>query len=184
MNKSYNLDVQLKTDINPKILEDFGLSQDDIKEHVFLTFDIRGISRAAMQEHARHQHLVGISAKSSRYTLQELTKEKEFNFLEEGKSRAIKYIVFTGDEQTDCDSISALENLRKNLVSTSGKNRDRIKYSMPECYKIDLVWTVNLTALENYIKLRTSKAALWEIQTIGQKIKDSLPSSIKTYMDI
>lgn len=46
-------------------------------EHLNYSFDIDGISRACLQELARHR-IASYTVKSSRYTLQELKKEECF----------------------------------------------------------------------------------------------------------
>lgn len=46
-------------------------------EHLVYNFDIDGISRACLQELARHR-LASYTVKSSRYTLQELKSEYDF----------------------------------------------------------------------------------------------------------
>ena len=49
-------------------------------EHISYTFDIDGISRACLQELARHRH-ASLSVKSTRYTLtQELKDEEPFEW--------------------------------------------------------------------------------------------------------
>ena len=161
-------------------------------EHLFYNFTITGISRAVLQELARHR-VASLSVKSSRYTLQELVKEKPFIWYDAGVTfseedgmhveyfpkRVFKYCVKTGHEDTDMASAIALENLRQNLVKTKGKNRDRLKYSMPESYKTDLAWSINARALQNFIALRTNKAALWEIRELAYEVFDQLPQEHK-----
>ena len=53
-------------------------------EHINYSFDIDGISRACLQELARHR-MQSLSVKSTRYTLKELIKEPEisaiFNYI-------------------------------------------------------------------------------------------------------
>ena len=46
-------------------------------EHLVYSFDIDGISRAVLQELARHR-IASYTVKSTRYTLKELRDEKEF----------------------------------------------------------------------------------------------------------
>ena len=48
-----------------------------VLEHLFYSFDIKGISRACLQELARHR-MASLSVKSTRYTLKELNKEDSF----------------------------------------------------------------------------------------------------------
>ncbi len=139
-------------------------------EHLVYTFYIKGISRALLQELARHR-MASLSVKSTRYTLKELKNEKKFNTND--KNRASKYLVFTDEEMVDEMSIKALENLR--VVLNSGISNDRAKYCLPESYKTELTWTANARSLQNFISLRSDKAALWEIRELAINIYDTLP---------
>ncbi|MBD3799028.1 MAG: FAD-dependent thymidylate synthase, partial [Epsilonproteobacteria bacterium] len=78
-------------------------------EHIVYNFYIKGISRALLQELARHR-MASLSVKSTRYTLKELKDEAPFSV--DDKERAKKYLVMTGVDMVDEMSIRALENLR------------------------------------------------------------------------
>ena len=75
-------------------------------------------------------------------------------------------------------SIKALENLREILASTT-KSLDIVKYCLPECYKTELTWSINARSLQNFISLRSSKSALWEIRNLANAIYDTLPNEHK-----
>ncbi len=139
-------------------------------EHLTYNYYIEGISRALLQELARHR-IASLSVKSTRYTLKELKDEEEFNVKD--KDRASKYLVFTGKELVDEMSIKALENLR--IVLQSGISNDKAKYCLPESYKTELTWSVNARSLQNFISLRSDKAALWEIRELANRLYDALP---------
>lgn len=137
-----------------------------VAEHLNYNFAIEGISRACLQELARHRH-ASLSVKSSRYTLKELKSEKNI------RSVASKYLVMSGDERVDEYSILALENLQKLLLD--GISNDYAKYAMPECYKTALAWSINARALQNFLSLRSSKSALWEIRNLAYALFEALP---------
>jgi len=139
-------------------------------EHLVYIFYIQGISRACLQELARHR-IASLSVKSTRYTLKELKKEEVFT--DKDFDRAEKYLVFTGDERVDIMSIKALENLR--LVLNEGISNDKAKYCLPESYKTELTWTINARSLQNFLTLRSDKSALWEIQKLAKSLYNSLP---------
>ena len=81
-------------------------------EHLNYTFYIQGISRACLQELARHR-IASLSVKSSRYTLKELKNTESFLPLDEKKlKRAEEFLVFTENRLVNEASIRALENLR------------------------------------------------------------------------
>lgn len=143
-------------------------------EHLNYTFYIQGISRACLQELARHRH-ASLSVKSTRYTLKELRNEAEFKQNE--FERATKYLALSGDEKVDNASIAALENLRIILQSTI--SLDIAKYCLVESYKTELTWTINARALQNFLHLRSGKSALWEIQNLAKALYDALPNEHK-----
>ena len=144
-------------------------------EHLSYNFYIQGISRALLQELARHR-VASLSVKSTRYTLKELKKELKFELGD--FERAQKFLVLTGDETVDNASIKALENLREILANTT-KSLDIVKYCLPECYKTELTWSVNARSLQNFLSLRSSKSALWEIRNLSLKLYESLPQEHK-----
>lgn len=146
-------------------------------EHLYYNFYIQGISRACLQELARHR-MASYSVKSSRYTLKEIKEEPSFLPInDENLKRAEKYIVFTPNENVNIASIRALENLRELLITPIGN--DLAKYAMPESYKTELHWSINARSLQNFLELRTNRAALWEIQKLAHSIYDALPNEHK-----
>lgn len=165
-------------------------------EHIYYNFEINEVSRAVLQELARHR-IASYSVKSTRYTLKELKNELPFTDTEVygdkwaysgGKDnllwydkpdikRAANYLVFTGSIPVDQASIYALENLRGVLFV--GISNDKAKYCLPEAYKTSLVWTINARALQNFLTLRSSKAALWEIRQLATNIFNTLPEDHK-----
>lgn len=138
-------------------------------EHLNYSFYIQGISRACLQELARHRH-ASLSVKSTRYTLKELRNEEEFKSINKNSQ---KYLVMSGNEMVDLASVKALENLR--LVLKEGISLDIAKYCLPESYKTELTWSINARALQNFLHLRSSKSALWEIRELAKAIFAALP---------
>ena len=131
-------------------------------EHLNYSFDIDGISRACLQELARHRH-TSLSVKSTRYTLKELKNDDGFN----------KYLVSTGDEELDEAAVDQLIIVQQALQG--GYSNDKVKYLLPESYKTSLVWTVNARSLQNFLSLRTDKSALWEIRELAYELYNKLP---------
>jgi len=139
-------------------------------EHLNYNFYIKGISRALLQELARHR-IASLSVKSTRYTLKELKNIEPFR--EDDFKGASKFIVLTHNELVDRASIKALNNLRD--ILKSGISNDKAKYCLPESYKSELTWSVNARSLQNFLSLRSDKSALWEIQELAHKIYQALP---------
>ena len=137
-------------------------------EHLAYNFYIKGISRACLQELARHR-MTSLSVKSTRYTLKELKDSGDIDYS--------KFLVFTGNEIVDNASKMALDNLQK--ILQSGVSNDIAKYCLPESYKTELTWSINARSLQNFLHLRTSKDALWEIRNLANTIFEALPEDHK-----
>ena len=143
-------------------------------EHLVYTFYIQGISRALLQELARHR-MASLSVKSTRYTLKELKECEPFELDDfEGAS---KFIVLTGNADVDSASIAALNKLQTLLKK--GISNDIAKYALVESYKTELTWTINARSLQNFLSLRSSKSALWEIRKLAREIFKVLPEDHK-----
>ncbi len=150
-------------------------------EHITYNFNVDGISRACLQELARHR-ISSFSVKSSRYTLGELKAEEPFTSIDlfpvgDGKVRARKYLVSTSDIDVNATMMMQLELLRRLLAT--GISNDIAKYCLPEAYKTSLSWSINARSLQNFLSLRSDKAALWEIRDLAHTIFDSLPEDHK-----
>lgn len=137
-------------------------------EHITYNFYIQGISRALLQELARHR-IASLSVKSTRYTLKEL---KECDIIDYEK-----FLVLTGNEIVDNASKTALDNLQN--VLKDGISNDIAKYCLPESYKTELTWTINARSLQNFLHLRSSKDALWEIRNLANAVYETLPEEHK-----
>lgn len=147
-------------------------------EHLHYNFYIKGISRALLQELARHR-MASLSVKSTRYTLKELKNEGEF--AQNDWENASRYLVLSGNTDVDNASIKALNNLRQ--ILSQNISIDIAKYCLPESYKTELTWSINARSLQNFISLRSSKSALWEIQNLANAIYAALPDEHKFIFD-
>jgi thymidylate synthase (FAD) len=155
-------------------------------EHLVYTFDIDGISRACLQEVARHR-MASYSVKSTRYTLKELKEEvleveqeiyeDDTVFVNFNRKIFEKYVVMTGNPYIDGAIALGLKALQSTIKE--GHSNDVAKYVLPEAYKTSLVMTINARSLQNFLSLRTSKSALWEIRDLAKNIYDSLPDEHK-----
>ena len=86
-------------------------------EHLVYSFDIDGISRAVLQELARHR-IASYTVKSTRYTLKELKNEESFIGEEFDMDRASKYVVLPGND-LDYPIVEALDTLRFHVQTGS-----------------------------------------------------------------
>jgi len=151
-------------------------------EHLVYSFYLDGISRALLQELARHR-IASLSVKSTRYTLKELVEERSFIIASEifDMGRVEQYCVLTGNSKVDHSIAKALEELRG--LKAQGISNDVAKFALPDAYKTELTWTINARALQNFLTLRTGKAAMWEIRILAYAIYDALPEDHKYIFD-
>jgi len=143
-------------------------------EHLNYTFYIQGVSRALLQELARHR-IASLSAKSTRYTLKELEEEDSFEISGETYywGRVAKFCVLTGNDLTDTYIAKALENVRE--LKSQGVPNGIAKFALPDAYKTELTWTINARSLQNFLTLRTAPAAMWEIRSLAYAVYEALP---------
>ena len=85
--------------------------------------------------------------------------------------------MLTSNKFVDNASINALENLRQ--ILNQNTSLDIAKYCLPESYKTELSWSINARSLQNFITLRSSKSALWEIRNLANAIYNTLPNEHK-----
>lgn len=153
------------------------LKHKSVLEHLVYWFDIDGISRACLQELARHR-TARLTVKSSRYTLKELKDNCSFYntsiaTFEWRWDEVEKFCVLTGRIAVDDSIARALSSLQSSLED--GISNDISKYCLPEAFKTRLQWQIDGRNLQNFLELRTSKDALWEIQDLARAIYDALP---------
>lgn len=139
-------------------------------EHIVYHFHIKGISRACLQELARHR-MASLSVKSTRYTLKELKK------IELNNDTLGKFVVLTNSKDIDNANLETLKKIQELLKS--GLAIDMVKYMLPESYKTELSYTINARSLQNFLALRSSKRALWEIRMLALNLYENLPDSHK-----
>ncbi len=151
-------------------------------EHLNYNFYISGVSRALLQELARHR-ISSFSVKSSRYTLKEL--KNNCSVYNSNQAEGVtwrwdeieKFCVLTDNDDVNNAIANSLSNLQE--ILQDGVSNDIAKYCLPEAYKTELMWSVNARSLQNFLKLRTHKDALKEIQNLANNIFDSLPEDHK-----
>jgi len=98
----------------------------------------------------------------------------QIKITEEQRKRAGQYIYLTGDNTIDDITIHQLEMLRQKVAE--GVANDKVKPIIPEAYKTALVMTINARALQNFLELRTSNHALWEIQDLAKAMYGVIPN--------
>ena len=143
------------------------MGHESVLEHINYTFLIEGISRALLQELARHRH-ISLSVESSRYTLKKHSASNGCKFVLPNYVLGSSLFIKANKVIDDClQLISAI--YEDDLPS------DVAKYFIPECLTTRLVMTCNLRELRHIYRIRSSKRALPEFQYLMAEIKSVLP---------
>ena len=141
-------------------------------EHISYNFKISGISRALLQELARHR-LASLSVKSTRYTLRELKNVNQ----DELKNYLVKI----------SDSIDEYNRFRlatmQALMNEQNLSNDELKYLLPEAFKTELMLTINARSLRNLLELRLSSKALKEFRELAKEIYKTIPEPHRVLFD-
>ena len=154
-----------------------------VVEHCSYSFSIEGLPRYVLIEMTRHR-LASYSCKSTRYTLKELKDEKPFvegdmnklDYLVYDWTRAAKYINLK-EPFNPIFQVVQLELLRQAVQNT--KSLDDVKDLVPESYLTNLVWTINVRSLRNFLQLRLSKSAHYKIRELAELVYDAIPQEHK-----
>lgn len=141
-------------------------------EHISYNYKISGISRALLQELARHR-VASLSVKSTRYTLREL---KNVN-ADDLKNYLVKI----------SDSIDEYNRFRlatiQALINEQNLSNDELKYMLPEAFKTELMLTINARSLRNLLELRLSSKALKEFRELAKALYKELPEPHRVLFD-
>ena len=157
--------------IQKRILKSTGPldpSHESVLEHLTYTFQISEISRAVLQEIARHR-MSSPSVKSTRFALQKI---KSMTLTELSKQ-----IVLTGHSDIDLANFAQLQLVQEFKIRRIPN--DVAKYALPDAFKTEMIWTINARSLRNFLALRTSTRALSEIRQIAFAMYNALPESHK-----
>lgn len=134
-------------------------------EHAVYHFKLSGFSRALLQELARHR-IASLSVRSTRYTLKKMLNSHE---------GLDNFLVMTGNTNVDVANIAALARLRGLMLEDPNIPNDILKFGIPEALKVDARFTINARSLRNFLILRLSSKALWEIRILAKSILESIP---------
>ena len=163
-------------------------------EHIVFNFDISGISRAVLQELARHR-IGSFTVESTRFCLKKILKnykediektvssdclndeetvlDKEFEDVHAIISKYCAYNIEGENENQRWGMLIALMSALNHLLSLSeeGLSNDDLKPFIPEALRTTLCWTVNLRALNNFLELRTDPHAFHEMRMLALEVQ-------------
>ena len=137
---------------------------ESILEHITLTYSVKGLSRACLQELARHRH-ISLSVESTRHTLRKQLNED--------------YCV----EKLGVEPISRMWEMAQELAGWANEHpdltNDELKYYLPEFWPTNLVLTLNIRELRHILQLRTAPAALKEFQDLARALFEAVPEQFR-----
>ena len=138
------------------------LGHESILEHINLTYSIKGISRALLQEVARHRH-ISLSVESTRHTLRKFIATKRLIDVTECDEDRLNFV------------LSFADFARKHPDMPN----DELKYYLPEFWPTNLVLTSNVRELRHILNLRTAPAALREFMDLARAMYKVVPDQFK-----
>lgn len=146
---------------------------ESVLEHITLTYSVKGLSRACLQELARHRH-ISLSVESTRHTLKKYVNNPEW-----------WHNAIISKDQPDFRRV--MMDTRKMLVQTLTKTpdaiNDELKYLLPEMWPTNLILTSNIRELRHIIRLRTSPAALKEFQFLALELYNVVPDGYRYLLE-
>ena len=160
-------------------IEDEGLLKKIIKaghhtpfEFINLTFTVKNLTRAILQELARHRTQV-LNVKSTRYTLKRMKSDvlnnlskyfyTDLPFYEEYLNMIIEFIN------------------ERNLWTLPN---DKLKFYFPESLYCDLQLNMNFRNFINFYKLRSSDKAHFLIRDLTNQMHNELPELLRELIDL
>ena len=147
---------------------------ESILEHITLTYSIKGISRALLQELARHRH-ISLSVESTRHTLHKYLNMSEDDYTEFFE-KYIETLPLTSNPELNQACCGACLGVLKGL---EGIHNDELKYYLPEFWPTNLVLTSNVRELRHILDLRTAPAALKEFRFLARAMYETVPDEYK-----
>ena len=145
---------------------------ESILEHINLTYSIKGISRALLQELARHRH-ISLSVESTRHTLRK--KLDTFDQQLRENEAFAKGIIDNHVQKR----MSTLKKLHQFAEDNPDMPNDELKYYLPEFWPVNLVLTSNVRELRHILNLRTAPAALKEFRELARAMYEAVPEQYK-----
>ena len=138
-------------------------------EHIWLTYEVKNLSRVCLHELERHRHIT-LSVESTRYTLKRILESN----IDDGGAVNEAFL-----EQFDATQQNFLHEIFSLYETNPDMSNDELKYYIPEFWPTNLIMTANVRELRHIISLRTSSAALKEFQDLARKFIDVVPERFR-----
>lgn len=149
---------------------------ESVLEHITLTYSVKGISRALLQELARHRH-ISLSVESTRHTLHKYMAMSD----DEITDFFIKYVeTLPIDKELAQMCCGGMLGALKGVYTVNpDMPNDELKYYLPEFWPTNLVLTSNIRELRHILKLRTAPSALKEFRELAYAMYEAVPEEYR-----
>lgn len=148
------------------------LGHESVLEHINFSFEIKNLSRACLQELARHRH-ISLSVESTRHTL----KQKLLN------DEIVIFLPKDIDDELENMIRSYLQDIFDYIANHPDVPNDHLKYAVIEAVCSNLIITLNLRELRHVINVRSAPQALREFQQLSQAFFDAIPEEFKYLLE-
>lgn len=156
---------------------------ESILEHINLTYSVKGISRALLQELSRHRH-ISLSVESTRHTLKKQLADESPKLLQAIRE-ILPVLILTKNPEGNPSywhevHIAWLQWVLKNNPDIPN---DVLKYYLPEFWPTNLILATNIRELRHILKLRTAPAALKEFQLLAHALFLAIPEEYRYLLE-
>ena len=159
------------------------LGHESILEHITLTYSVEGLSRACLQELARHRH-ISLSVESTRHTLKKQLKEDISKLMQAIEDvLPVRVVTRKADGKFGYCHEMYVEWLKKILEANPDISNDELKYFLPEFWPTNLKLTSNIRELRHILKLRTNPAALKEFRVLAYSLYEAIPEEYRYMLE-
>ena len=129
-------------------------------EHVTVTFEVNGISRACTHQLVRHRH-IAFTQESQRYVTMDFNLNYIYPALQDKAYNIYREALEKADEAYH------------DLIQLGVKPEDA-RYILPNATPTKIIVTTNLASLAYFYKVRTDPHAQWEIQALARAMVGAL----------
>lgn len=159
-----------KLDVKNFLTKLIELGHESVLEHIYFTFDIQHISRWATHQLVRHR-IGSFTQKSLRrkrtlcvddFVINPTLSQKHIDRKIKRYKRAI---------------VEYEEDLAEGEMSV-----DDIRADLPGTIGSEIIWTVNLRSLRNFVKLRIAHESSWEMNVLAITIINMLRAKDMAYL--
>ena len=173
-----NTDLLKEHEAHEFVLKAIKAEHGTILEHMNFTFEVRNLSRACLQELARHRHLT-LSVESTRHTLRKKVGIDESIIVPSYANTGITFANPRWGVETQPFIDVVMKMVCMLIIQCDKTSNDVLKYYIPEFWPTNLVLTANARELRHVFKLRTAPAALKEFRDLCYAMFEAVPENFR-----